>query len=235
MIWIRILYSLNFLVFVVLPFMYKSSRPSMMAFYDSMIWRKSARRFYTLVFFLFLIVFHFYYLTIFENHYDVILSTALCYVMLSHKLFEKTIRFLQDRYTYFGAMLITVACLFIPHLFTLGVSFGIIMLATLFYPPEWWKNKREDLAWIDKIYFETNLLPSVYFSWKEPDKENKNKNDKKIELLTAEEIEYPMLPFYNPEIEDVEYENVPVPEPTPQSPTDNGSDDYFPETFPYEK
>lgn len=237
--WIRILYSLNFIVFVVIPFMYKSSRPSMIAFYDSMIWRKSARRFYTLVFFLCMIVFHFYYLTIFENHYDVIPSTVLCYGMLSHKFFEKTIRFLQDKYTYSGAMLITVACLFIPHLFALGVSFGLIMLATLFYPAEWWKRKTDNIEWIDKIYFETKELPSVYFSWVEPDVENENKNEEKtnpeLELLTAEEIEYPMLPFYNPEIVDVEYENIPIQEVKKISSNDNGSEDYFPETLPLEK
>lgn len=206
--WIRILYSLQFLVFIVIPCLYKSRRPSMLAFYDSMIWRKSARRFYTLTFFLFLICFHFYYLTIFKNHYEVIPSTALCYVLLSHKWFEKIMRSLQIPQVYFCALLITVTCLFLSHFFTLGVSFGVIMIATLFYPAQWWDRKKEDINWIDKVYFEKRNLNRVYFSWKDPEEKKKVKTeegDDEVELMEAEEVINPELPFMNTDIEDADY------------------------------
>lgn len=182
----------------------------MLAFYDNMIWRKSARKFYTLTFTLFLIAFHFYYLTIFENHYDVIPSTALCYVLLSHKMFERIIRFLQNPQIYFCALMITVASLFISHLFALGVSFGIIMLATVFYPAKWWKNKLNDYTWIDKVYFSDHTLNRIYFEWKEPTRENNVEDiiDSKIETLIAEDVEQPLLPFVNTDVEDVDYEMV---------------------------
>ena len=182
----------------------------MLAFYDSMIWRKSARRFYTLTFFLFLIAFHFYYLTIFKNHYDVIPSTALCYVLLSHKMFEKIIRFLQNPQIYFCAMMFSVACLFIPHVFTLGVSFGVIMIATVFYPAKWWENQLDDTIWLDKIYFIDNTLNRFYFSWHGPERTqaDKDNHEEEFDTVIAESVENPRLPFVNTDIEDVEYEMV---------------------------
>jgi len=134
--------------FLVAPFLYKSDRPSMVLFYRRMLGLYSMRRLYTLSLFLMLIAFHFYHLTIFKNHYDVIPSTALCFVLLSHRLCERTFHLLQHRRTLWAGMIVATVCLFVPHFYTLGVTLAAVLVAATFYPTkrardrmlghEWW-------------------------------------------------------------------------------------------------
>lgn len=163
--WIRILYAAWFLVFTVVPFLYKSSRQSMLRFYDRMVWLYSARRLYSLMVFLSLVVFHFYHLTVFRCHYDVIPSTAVVYALCSHRIFERTIRFLQNQRTLWATMIISALMLFIPHFFTLGVTFGVLVLAAVFYPSLIVLDKRHDNEWWELALEDASLLPELYHRW----------------------------------------------------------------------
>ena len=82
------------------------------------------------------------------------------------------------------------------------------MIATLFYPAQWWDRKKEDINWIDKVYFEKRNLNKVYFSWKDPEEKKKVKSEEgndEVELVEAEEVINPELPFVNTDFEDADY------------------------------
>lgn len=131
---IKILYSLLLLTFLVVPFFYKSKRPAMLDFYCKMAMSFAFRKVYTRMLLLFLLAFHFYHLTIFRNHYDLIPSSVLCFAMFSHSLCERCIYFLQERRVLWTGMVLSLACLFIPHFIPLGVSIGVLLCGTVFYP-----------------------------------------------------------------------------------------------------
>lgn len=162
---IKILYSLLLPTFLVVPFLYRNKRPAMLCFYRDMAMSFAFRKVYTRMLLLFLLAFHFYHLTIFRNHYDLIPSTVLCFAMLSHNLCERCIYFLQDRRVLWTGMVLSLACLFIPQFMPLGVSIGVMLCGTVFYPsrllrnilllPEWLHRPdcHEDMVEISELYF----------------------------------------------------------------------------------
>lgn len=165
---IKILYSLLLPTFLVVPFLYKNKRPAMLDFYYNMAMSFAFRKVYTRMLLLFLLAFHFYHLTIFRNHYDLIPSSVLCFVMFSHPLCERCIYFLQERRILWAGMVLSLACLFIQHFMPLGVSIGVLLCGTVFYPsrllrnilllPEWDNRPdcHEDMVEISELYFDWN-------------------------------------------------------------------------------
>lgn len=137
---IKILYSLLIPTFLHVPFMYKSRRPAMLDFYCNMAMSFAFRKVYTRMLLLFLLAFHFYHLTIFRDHYDLIPSSVLCFAMFSHSLCERCIHFLQERRVLWAGMVLSLACLFIPHFMPLGVSIGVLLCGTVFYPSRLLRN-----------------------------------------------------------------------------------------------
>lgn len=105
----------------------------MLDFYCNMAMSFAFRKVYTRMLLLFLLAFHFYHLTIFRNHYDLIPSSVLCFAMFSHPLCERCIYFLQERRVLWAGMVLSLACLFIPHFMPLGVSIGVLLCGTVFY------------------------------------------------------------------------------------------------------
>lgn len=132
----KLCYALCFMPFLLAPFLYQCHRPEMVAFYRRMLALHSMRRLYTLLLFLLLIAFHFCYLALFKNHYDVIPSTALCVVLFSHKLCERLLRLFHCRRMMGAAMLFVVVMLFVPHFFALGISLGFVLVGSVFYPTQ---------------------------------------------------------------------------------------------------
>lgn len=165
---IKILYSLMLPTFLVVPFLYKNKRPAMLDFYYNMAMSFAFRKMYTRMLLLFLLAFHFYHLTIFRNHYDLIPSSVLCFAMFSHNLCERCIYFLHERRILWTGMVLTLTCLFIPHFMPLGVSIGVLLCGTVFYPsrllrsklllPEWSHRpeSNDDLMEISELYFRWN-------------------------------------------------------------------------------
>lgn len=139
--WIHILYACSFSAFLTLPFLYKSKRKSMIRFYCNMGMRKTFRKMYTQMLVLFLLAFHFYYLTLFKSHYDLIPSSALCFLMFSHSLCEKTFHFLRHKQTIGAAMVLALVCLFVPHYFPLGFSLAVLIAGAVFYPSPKFKER----------------------------------------------------------------------------------------------
>lgn len=195
---IKILYSLMLPTFLVVPFLYKSRRPAMLDFYRNMTISFAFRKVYTRMLLLFLLAFHFYHLTIFRNHYDLIPSSVLCFAMFSHGLCERCIYFLQERRALWAGMVLSLACLFIPHFMPLGVSIGVLLCGTVFYPPRQSKFMPflSGLADYPESHDELMEIYKLYFRWdKSGSRRPQNPMLKRKHLL-------------NDEIEDAEFSEI---------------------------
>lgn len=166
---IKILYSLLLLTFLVVPFIYKNKRPSMLCFYRDMAMSFAFRKVYTRMLLLFLLAFHFYHLTIFRNHYDLIPSSVLCFAMFSHNLCERFIYFLQERRVLWVGMVLSLACLFFPYFMPLGFSIGVLLCGTVSYPSRLLRNILLLPEWVHRpeCYEDLLELSELYFDWNE--------------------------------------------------------------------
>ena len=161
--WIQILYTCAFSTVIILPFLYRSKHPSMLRFYCNMGVRKTFRKMYTQVLMLFLLTFHFYYLTLFQSHYDLIPSSALCFLMFSHNLCDRIFTFLKHDYVLAAVMVLALVCLFIPHFLPLGFSFGVLVFGAIFYPSRWFRNKMQSRGWQNEAGVGHIRLAEWYF------------------------------------------------------------------------
>lgn len=149
---IKTLYLIPFFLIMAVPYFYKSKLRLMRKFEETMAWKESARRLFTLGVFLFLIAIHAMHLWLIGNHYLVLVSTLLLYGFLSHKFFEKVVYSLQYRRILIAAMTLALACLLSPFTFTLGVIFGVMGMAALFYPSRLSLRESEKEKRIMKYY-----------------------------------------------------------------------------------
>ena len=135
MIWkILILFYLA-LIIAVPMLLYKSKRPFMARFYRSMLSSQSARKLYTQVLLIVLLLFHYVYAG--GNHADfgIVFSTIVCATLYSFRRADKWLRRLHDEKK--PAVIVAVVSVVIaavPHMFTLDVTGAYLLLAALFYP-----------------------------------------------------------------------------------------------------
>lgn len=192
---IKILYSLLLPTFLVVPFLYKSRRPAMLDFYCNMAMSFAFRKVYTRMLLLFLLAFHFYHLTIFRNHYDLIPSSVLCFAMFSHSLCERCIYFFQERRVLWAGMVLSLACLFIPHFIPLGISIGVLLCGTVFYPSRLLRDILSVAGMTKRSENRDDLeeIADWYFCW------NNSKNCKRQKSMRGRKH------LLNDEIEDAEF------------------------------
>lgn len=169
---IKIFHATSFSTFLVLPFLYKCKCRAMRYFYYRMADQYKMRNMYSKMVMLFLIWFHFMYLNLTGNHYDLLPSTIICFTMFSHNYCERLFYFLQNDRTLFAAMLITLTCLFIPHFLPLGYTFGTLMFAAMFYPSQILRRKMDDNEWYARMWEnDCRELPELYFKWEKMERD----------------------------------------------------------------
>lgn len=121
---------------VFLPMMlYRSHRPFMAAFYRAMTGNVQARKLYTQVLVVVLLLFHYVYTTGHPGQFGTVLSAIVCAAMFSAKRTDRWLRKLNGRRKAFvscGGFALAVCA--VPQLFTLSVTVSYILLAALFYP-----------------------------------------------------------------------------------------------------
>ena len=127
-------------VFLALPVflpmaLYRSRRPFMAAFYRAMTGNARARKLYTQVLVVLLLLFHYVYTTGHPGQFGTVLSAIVCAAMFSAGRTDRWLRKLLDRPKAFiacGGFALAVCA--VPQLFTLSVTVSDILLAALFYP-----------------------------------------------------------------------------------------------------
>lgn len=121
--------------FVLSLTLYKSRRPFMATFYDTMTRSAKARKLYVQAVLILLLLFHYVYTNGHPGEFGVLPSTAVCAVMFSFKRADKWLRGLLDRPRAFGTLAsAALVTSFIPHLYTTAVTAAYLLLAALFYP-----------------------------------------------------------------------------------------------------
>jgi len=130
---------------VILPMaLYRSRRSFMAVFYRAMTDNAQARKFYTQVLVVLLLLFHYVYTTGHPGQFGTVLSAIVCAAMFSARRTDRWLRKLLDRPKAFVACgVFALAVCIVPQLFTLSATVSYILLAALFYPSaEFWPNGR---------------------------------------------------------------------------------------------
>ena len=127
-------------VFLLLPVLlpmtlYRSHRPFMTAFYSAMTGNAQARKLYTQVLVVLLLLFHYVYTTGHPGQFGTVLSTIVSAMLFSSRRADRWLRKLLDRprtFVIYGITALAICAL--PQLLTLSVTISYILLAALFYP-----------------------------------------------------------------------------------------------------
>ncbi|MCM1511106.1 MAG: hypothetical protein NC116_10385 [Clostridium sp.] len=160
------LYVSSFVTPVLAPFLYRSRRPSMIAFYRRMTFSFGFRRLYTLMLTLYLVAFHFYHLSIYRQPQWLLPSTVLVILMYSPRISERMFHFMQDRQTLPAFCLQGMFCLFFPQFLPLGFTVLVIAVAAVFFPSTHLRDSllREDVR-MDFLNGTPETVAGRYFRW----------------------------------------------------------------------
>ncbi len=162
----QFLYFSSFVTPVLAPFLYKSRRPSMIAFYRRMTFSFSFRRLYTLMFTLYLVAFHFYHLSVYRQPQWLFPSTILVMLMYSPRISERMFHFMQDKQTLSAFCLPGILCMFFPQFLPLGFTVLVIAVAAVFFPSTHLRDSllREDVR-MDFLNGTPETVAGRYFRW----------------------------------------------------------------------
>lgn len=135
MIWILLQLIFPAMLLVLPMALYKSNTWFMVRFYEMMTHSRNARRLYTRVLLITLLLFHYVYASGHPGDLGIFLSTAACAALFSPVRADRWLRALLDRPWTFGIVALLAAVSgFVPHLYTTAITLGFILLAALFYP-----------------------------------------------------------------------------------------------------
>lgn len=155
------------LIFCAIPIalsltLYKSRRRFMARFYMAMTRSAKARKLYTQVLLILLLLFHYIHASVHTGEFGILLSTGICAAMFSFKLVDRWLRCLLDRpralaiFTLATLVMFILTGLFIglvPYLYTTTVTATYLLLAALFYPSARvlaeWSNENKIAEWVE--------------------------------------------------------------------------------------
>lgn len=143
---------INFILLAIIfvaPFLYRSKKRWMIRFCQRMASSENFRKFYAHIMVLILIFFHFTFYWQHVGEYGLMLSTFLIIFLFSP---TRTVGLLQgirnNRFVMGFVFTLTLAALFTPHLYTLGVTLGYLLVAIMYYPS--WKSRSKKAQ--QKVY-----------------------------------------------------------------------------------
>lgn len=153
------------LVLLFSQFFYKANGKRMTNFYVHMTCRHCWRKFYTLMLLLILLLFHFNYVNVAQNVYDLAPSSVAFVFLFSHRFAEHIIYYLQSRRTLFVSAIIATVCLFVPFFFSTAVTIEILLFGAVFYPS---RKVRERFSFPDyhkEIMEQPKEIRHFYYDW----------------------------------------------------------------------
>lgn len=162
----QFLYFSSFVTPVLAPFLYRSRRPSMIAFYRRMAFSFGFRRLYTLMLTLYLVAFHFYHLSVYRQPQCLLPSTILVMLMYSPRICERMFHFMQDRLTLSAFCLLGILCMLFPQFLPLGFTLLVIVVAAVFFPSTHLRDSllKEDVR-MDFLNGTPETVAGRYFRW----------------------------------------------------------------------
>ncbi len=122
-------------LFLVPLLLYKRSYRFMTRFYLLMLSTNGARKLYVQMLVVVLLLYHYVYVSCHFGEWGVLPSTILCAFMFRHQRTKNWLHMLhEDWRRFFIVALCTIVIGIIPHLTTLAVTLGYLLLAALFFP-----------------------------------------------------------------------------------------------------
>lgn len=164
---------ITYILHIVLPLVliclsmgcYKSAAKRMVLFYTRMAFHHSCRKFYTLMTLLVLLLFHFNYANMVHCVYDLAPSSIAFIFLFSHRLFERVIYFLQEKKAFFTGAIIAMTCLLVPHFFSTGFTFGVLLFSAVFYPSKSLIEQVSQTDYRKRILKEPAKIVCLYYNW----------------------------------------------------------------------
>ncbi len=153
------------LVLLLSLFSYKGDGKRITKFYMYMACRHCWRKLYTLTLLLILLLFHFNYVNVAQNVYDLAPSSVAFIFLFSHHFTERIIYYLQSRRTLFVSAIIATICLFVPFFFSTAVTIEILLFGAIFYPS---RKVREKISFPDyhkEIIELQREIRHFYYDW----------------------------------------------------------------------
>lgn len=150
---------------VILPVcLYRKSGKRMSRFYLMMVSLETARKFYAQMLVVFLLAFHFVYMSGHPGEYGVLLSTVLSVLLCPFRRADRWLhRIHKECRASVLVALLAVAAGFIPHLYTMAVTAGFLLLAALFYPSHTALNGWKDGQMREHLRRHPEVLPGYYY------------------------------------------------------------------------
>ncbi len=216
---IQFFYLSSFITPILAPFLYKSKRPAMIDLYCRMTVSASFRKVYSHVLTLYLLAFHFYYLSLYNHPSWLIPSTILTMATYDHSYCEKIFNILQTKRTLLVSVTTAILCLIVPAFLPLGYTILTISIAAVFYPSHLLRNELSTIAekrqmWLDNPddavfkYFRWDLMEENKLDKQEPAETEVDTLPiiKQLDALDQDEDCHYQFLKYNPDaIEDAEY------------------------------
>lgn len=113
---------------------YKKINRCMNAFYIRMSFTNVARRFYVQIFMLLLILFQYLQIRCHAIPADTFLPFCITALLIRFTVAERIMYLLKKQKLVMGVGVVVLACLFIPHMYSLAVSLAVLMTGAIFYP-----------------------------------------------------------------------------------------------------
>lgn len=135
MIWIVIEMSFPALLIILPMSLYRSNRFFMAKFCLRMAGSESARKLYVQCMLIFLLLYHYVYVSGHFGEWGVLISTIPCAVLFSFRRADRWMhRLHEDKKRFVMAALITLVICAVPHLHTTAFTLAFLLLAAMFYP-----------------------------------------------------------------------------------------------------
>ncbi len=150
---------------VILPVcLYRKNGKRISRFYLMMVSLETARKFYAQMLVVFLLTFHFVYVSGHTGEYGVLLSTVLSVLLCPFRRTDRWLHRIHEECRAFVLVaLLTLAAGFIPHLYTMAVTAGFLLLAALFYPSYTSLNGWKDGQMREHWRKHPEVLPGYYY------------------------------------------------------------------------
>ena len=108
---------------------------------------------------------HLYHLSMFQNHYDLLVSTALSLVFLSSSKADRLFSFLQWKRHFIAFATITILLVFVPHCLMIAYVFEVILFGAGFYPSQQVLLSCSDSKESKNLIKNPELFIDKYFYW----------------------------------------------------------------------
>lgn len=149
MVWDMIQFLFPALLVILLWCLYGRNGKRIARFYWMMAGSETVRKFYVQLLVVFLLVFHLVYVSGYPGEYGVLPSTVLFVLLCPFKRADRWLHRIYEDHRTFAP--VALAAGIIPHLYTMAVTVGFLLLTALFYSSctalGGWKDEKTREHW----------------------------------------------------------------------------------------